>query len=281
MSQIFIGTGGYTDLDLVGTLYPIATAPSQFLNIYAQHYTTVEINSTFHAPLGQSAFQGMVNKTLGKLDFSIKLHQEFSHIRTATKQQAQAFLTALSPLIETQCLACLLIQFPLSFQRCTTNRQYLAQLVSWFKDYPLVIEFRHVSWHCEAVFNTFKQQLNLIWCNVDYPALVNFPQFYLFFNQRTGYLRLHGRNLNWHYAESAKQRHNYRYCDDELKQIATTIYQHKQQFDQLYIYFQNTTNSHSVYNIITLQQYLLEYGFQCQKALPKLKENAIQQQDLF
>lgn len=281
MSCILMGTGGYTDVDLIGTLYPIGTTPAQYLTYYHQHYATVEINSSFHAPVGQSAFAGMLEKTKGTITFSVKLHQDFSHTHTATQQQAQAFLTALSPLRNTGCFANLLLQFPQQFSRTQTNRLYLAQVLSWFENVPLAVEFRHPSWHIEPVFRAFTQQPNLIWCNVDYPPLCDFPKFKLFFNQRTGYLRLHGRNLNWHTAESAKQRHDYRYTDDELYAIATLIYQHKQQFDCLYLYFQNTTNSHAVYNLHQLQQYLTEYGFTVPYIAPNLQHNALKQQDLF
>lgn len=31
MSCILMGTGGYTDVDLIGTLYPVGTTPAQYL----------------------------------------------------------------------------------------------------------------------------------------------------------------------------------------------------------------------------------------------------------
>ncbi|MGX3065573.1 DUF72 domain-containing protein [Ursidibacter arcticus] len=275
--HIYIGTGGYSDTDLVGTLYPFGTDKTDFLSIYSQHYDTIEINSTFHAPIGAKALQGMVEKAEGRLQFSIKLHQDFSHKRTATKEQATAFLNALKPLVEQKCLANLFIQFPSSFERHYANRYYLAELVGWFNDYPLAIEFRHRSWHIQSVLDYFQGKQNLIWCNVDYPQNIGLPVFQFYANQRTAYLRLHGRNPNWWKAQSAQERHDYRYNDLELLHLAKLLHQHKAEFDTLYLYFQNTTNSHSFYNIAKLKVYLAEYGF----VVKPTPECLIGQQSLF
>ena len=61
MPRIYIGTGGYSDTDLLGTLYPYGTSKSDFLSVYSRHYDTIEINITFHAPIGVSALQAVEN----------------------------------------------------------------------------------------------------------------------------------------------------------------------------------------------------------------------------
>ena len=61
-STIYLGTGGYSDTDLLGTLYPKGTKKTDFLREYAKQYGAVEINSAFYAPIGQKAFTGMINK---------------------------------------------------------------------------------------------------------------------------------------------------------------------------------------------------------------------------
>ncbi|BFU61035.1 MULTISPECIES: DUF72 domain-containing protein [Rodentibacter] len=274
---IYIGTGGYSDTDLLGTLYPYGTKKDDFLAVYSQHYDTVEINSTFHAPIGAKTLQGMVEKAQGRLQFSVKLHQDFSHKRMATREQAVAFLQALQPLAEQGCLANLFIQFPISFERNHANRYYLAELVTWFEGYPLAVEFRHSSWHTQSVLDYFHGKQNLIWCNVDYPPNIGLPAFQFYPNQRTAYLRLHGRNPNWWKAQSAQERHDYRYNEVELQNLAKLLHQRKSEFDRLYLYFQNTTKSHSFYNIATLKDFLAEYGFRI-KAMP---EFLLGQQSLF
>lgn len=258
---IYIGTGGYTDADLIGTLYPYGTEKADFLSVYSQHYDTIELNSTFHAPIGYAALQGMVEKSQGKLRFSVKLHQDFSHKRTATAQQAKAFLAALQALQKADCLANLMVQFPPEFERTKANRWYVAELVSWFQGYPLAVEFRHPSWHIPTVFDSFQRHAHLIWCNVDYPPNIGLPAFQFQLNQRRAYWRLHGRNQQWWKLSSAQERHDYRYSEAELKSFAELLYHRRADFDELYLYFQNTTKSHSFYNIATLKDFLSQAGF--------------------
>lgn len=269
MPHIYIGTGGYSDTDLLGTLYPPGTPKAEFLPHYSRHYDTVEINSTFHAPIGVKAVQGMLEKAAGRLRFAVKLHQDFSHQRTATAEQAQLFLAALQPLIAQNALAALFVQFPHTFERTPANRYYLAQLTEWFADYPLAVEFRHASWHIAPVFQAFRQKPHLIWCNVDYPVNIGLPAFHFQTHQRLAYLRLHGRNPNWWRADSAQARHDYRYSEAELAQLAQQIA--RQPFDELYLYFQNTTQSHAFYNIATLKGYLSALGFSVKDKVEEMK----------
>ena len=263
--RIYLGTGGYSDTDLLGTLYPTGTKKTDFLREYAKQYGAVEINSSFYAPIGQKAFAGMVNKayvqTDSELKFAVKLHQDFTHARKGTAEHAQAFLNALSPLIEANALAPLLLQFPHGFDRTREHRLYLAELVSWFQDYPLTIEFRHNAWHTPQVVDSFRQK-GLIWCSVDYPKVNGLPPSRLIFTERTGYLRMHGNNLNWWDAMSAADRHDYRYSEAEMQDWAQAIANQRQHFDTLYIFFQNTTKAHAYYNIAMLREALGKFGFE-------------------
>lgn len=278
---IYLGTGGYSDPDLLGHLYPTDSKKSDYLSIYAQHYGAVEINSSFYAPIGQKAFAGMLDKSQGKLKFAVKLHQNFTHghdlnqhvhaddvtatieasIKTSIETNIGASIRALQPLIQADALAAVLVQFPHGFDRTLPNRQYLAKLTDWLADVPVVIEFRHASWHMPAVYESMRQR-GLIWCSVDYPNVSGLPKSQLIFTARTGYLRLHGNNPNWWDAQSASERHDYRYNEEEMQIWARAIANQRQHFDQLYVFFQNTTNGYAVANIAMLRQELTALGFE-------------------
>lgn len=253
---IYLGTGGYSDTDLLGELYPEGTKKTDFLAEYAKHYPAVEINSSFYAPIGKKAFDGMLLKSEGKLKFAIKLHQDFSHNLTATPEHAQAFIQAIDGIIEADALACLLIQFPHGFDRTLPNRHYLSELVSWFDGLPITVEFRHQSWHTAQVYASFNKQ-HLIWCSVDYPDVPGLPPSRLLFTDRIGYLRMHGKNPNWWDAHSAAERHDYRYTEAEMQAWAISIANQQHNFDKLYIFFENTVKAHAVYNIAMLKQALI------------------------
>ncbi len=149
------------------------------------------------------------------------------------------------------------MQFPYSFHRTIQNRQYLAKLVNWFTGIPLAIEFRHASWHIQQVLQSFHQR-NLIWCSVDYPPVQGLPSSQLLFTNRIGYLRLHGHNLHWWQATTAKERHDYCYQLEQMQALASQIDNYRQHFEVLYIFFENTTKGYAVTNITMLRQALLE-----------------------
>lgn len=262
--SIYLGTGGYSHTDLLGILYPENTKKTDFLTEYAKQYATVEINSSFYAPIGKKAFEGMLAKSLGQnphgiFKFAIKLHQDFTHNLTATSDTAAAFLQALEPILQANSLSALLLQFPHGFDRTTANRQYLARLTDWFAGLPLAIEFRHESWHTAQVYDSFVQK-NLTWCSLDYPNVKGLPQSRLVFTSRTGYLRMHGKNPNWWDAHSASERHDYRYTEAEMQAWANSIFHQQTNFDNLYIYFENTVKGHAVYNIAMLRTSLGKLG---------------------
>ena len=260
---IYLGTGGYSDDDLVGVLYPDHAKKSDYLRHYADNYAAVEINSSFYAPIGRKAFEGMLEKSQGQLQFAIKLHQDFSHLGKGTAKHAASFIEAIAPIVAADKLVALLLQFPHGFDRTMRHRQYLANIVSWFEGVPLTIEFRHPSWHIAEVIDSFKQH-QLIWCSVDYPAVEGLPPSGLIVTSRRSYMRLHGNNRNWWDAHSAAERHDYRYTEQDMQRLATQIANKQHQFDDLFIFFQNTVKGHAVYNIAMLRQALQQLGLHTQ-----------------
>ena len=76
----------------------------------------------------------------------------------------------MAPLMETDRLGAILMQFPISFQNTPDNRQYVLGLQQKFGEYPLVIEIRHRSWAEESVLD-FLSELGIGFCNIDQPLL--------------------------------------------------------------------------------------------------------------
>ena len=258
--RVYLGTGGFSNSDWEGLLYPVPRKPTDDLHYYAQAFDVVELNSSFYAIAGEKAFAGMLSKSAQRLKMAVKLHQDFTHQRTATVDLAQRMRLSPKPFREAGLLAPFLAQFPYSFARTPENRRYLAQLVKWFAGEQLAIEFRHISWHVQEVQHAF-QALGLIWVSVDYPQLAGMPISDLVLTSRTGYIRLHGRNdAQWWEGKSAAERHDYHYSEDELVLWADRIAAKQAACDELYVLFENTTKGHALYNIPVLRQLLLQRG---------------------
>ncbi|MEC7120833.1 MAG: DUF72 domain-containing protein [Pseudomonadota bacterium] len=258
--QVWLGTGGYSNADWCGLIYPEGCKKNDYLEHYAAHFRAVELNSTFYAIAGEKAFAGMLRKSAGRVRFSVKLHQDFSHRRNATADLVQRMRLSPQPLRDAGVLAPFLLQFPYSFPRTAENRRYLAQLVEWFAGELLAVEFRHISWHVQDVQQAFRRA-GLIWVSVDYPQLAGMPISDLILTQRIGYVRLHGRNdVTWWDGISAAERHDYRYTEAELQIWADRIIAQRDAFDQLYVYFENTTKGHALHNLPVLRAQLQAGG---------------------
>ena len=281
--HVYLGTGGFSNSDWEGLLYPVPRKPTDDLYYYAQAFDVVELNSSFYAIAGEKAFAGMLNKSAHRLKMAVKLHHDFTHRRTATADLAQRMRLSPKPFREAGLLAPFLAQFPYSFARTPENRRYLAQLVKWFAGEQLAIEFRHISWHVQDVQQAFRE-MGLIWVSVDYPQLAGMPISDVVLTSRTGYIRLHGRNdAQWWEGKSAAERHDYHYSEDELVLWADRIAAKQAACDELYVLFENTTKGHALHNIAVLRKLLTERGITVTQGLdaqPVTLAQRLQQQSL-
>lgn len=251
--QVLIGTGGFSNDDWVGIFYPPALKKNQWLEYYAEHFDTVEINSTFYAVPAQKQMENMITRTKGQMMFCAKLHKSFTHDFTATAQSASEFKYTMQPLLENGKLGALLAQFPFAFKNTLESRTYLEQLATWFVGYPLAVEFRHVSWDKLAVYQ-FLADLGLHPVSLDLPALQGLPSPVLRYSQ-IAYLRLHGRNsANWFEGKDAAERHDYLYTEEELIPWVQVL--QKIRVSQAYVYFENTTRGQGLENARMLKALL-------------------------
>ncbi len=251
--QVFIGTSGFSNEDWVGIFYPETVKKTHWLEFYAEHFNTVEINSTYYAVPAQKQMTNMITRTNGKLNFCAKLHKSFTHEFTATAKSASEFRYTMQPLLEAGKLGALLAQFPFGFKNTLESRLYLEQLASWFTGFPLAIEFRHASWDKAAVYQ-FLADMGVHAVSIDLPPLKDLPLPVLRRDQMI-YLRFHGRNqANWFEGKDAAERHDYLYTAAELEPWVTTL--KATQVKTAYIYFANTTRGQGLENARMLHNLL-------------------------
>lgn len=249
--ELYAGTGGYSNPDWVGQLYPPDARKETWLSIYAQHYNAVEINASFYAIPGQKAFSGMLARSQGRVRFAVKLHQSMTHQRNATPQEVERLLGALEPLRQAGVLGPLLAQFPQSFHRTPENRRYLAQLAAQFADPQqvpggLAVEFRHQSWDRPEVIQAF-EQAGLIWVSPDYPPLPGLPTSHLQITSGVAYIRLSGRNTRtWWEGKDQSERHDYLYTPQELDYWVKALHSSHPLPAQAWVIFNNTTRGQAL-----------------------------------
>jgi uncharacterized protein YecE (DUF72 family) len=100
MNSIFIGTSAFTAAGWEGTFYPEGTKPADFLCYYAQHFNSVEVDSTFYRMPTKTTVQGWANKTPDGFVFAAKIPQVITHEKVLVDCDAefQQFIALLSKL---------------------------------------------------------------------------------------------------------------------------------------------------------------------------------------
>lgn len=260
--ELYFGTGGYSNDDWLGLIYPAETKSAKYLEVYAQYYNAVELNSSFYAIPGTRAFQGMLEKSEARVRFAIKAHQSITHTRDANDDIYQRLIESVEPLRTAGMLGPYLLQFPYSFQRTPNNRRYLKSVVDRLKGETLALEFRHQSWDSDEVRQACRE-LGVSIVSVDYPELTGLPRSGLFVTADIAYLRLHGRNKEkWWQGKNASERHDYRYTPDELRPWVESILLQEAELSQVYFFMQNTTQGHALFNLRMLKELFNERGYE-------------------
>jgi uncharacterized protein YecE (DUF72 family) len=280
MGEIRVGTSGWSYPTGQGTwngiFYPIPpgrrSRSSRFdeLRFYAEHFDTVEINSTFYRVPSVTAVRGWAERTPRDFEFSLKLYQKFTHpgmYEKATgddpanlgRKDVDEFRTAIEPLASAGKLGALLAQFPPSFKNEPGSREYLEWLLASFAEYPVAVELRHRSWSDQPV-ETLRMlaAYGAAWTQIDEPKFRFSIRQNLLPNVRTFYyLRLHGRNAaQWWKHDSSEDRYNYFYSAAELQPFADAAKEASREVKKAYLYANNHFSAKSVANAAILKHEL-------------------------
>src|ERR1700691_340003 len=79
MPPLFIGTSAFTAAGWEGTFCSEGTKPADFLRHYAQHFNSVEVDSTFYRTPSKATVQGWANKTPQGFIIAAKVPQIITH----------------------------------------------------------------------------------------------------------------------------------------------------------------------------------------------------------
>lgn len=254
--MIRIGTSGYSFEDWKGSFYPDDIKSSEMLSFYAQHFKVVEINSTYYGIPKPDAFKRMAEKTPSDFQFTVKANSGMTHERGDNQSIFDQFEAAIQPLIEAEKFKGVLAQFPWSFRNTEGNRKYLNSLKERLADYPLIVEFRHISWISEPIFG-FLRELGISYCAVDEPRLPGLvPPEVAATTADLGYVRFHGRNAKTWWEGDSSERYNYLYTEQQLKEWAPKIKQLAASTQETYVLFNNCHAGYAAKNAKTMQDIL-------------------------
>jgi len=263
LRDILVGPAGWSYADWRGRVYPEG-AGSKFdtLELVARYFDTAEINSSFYHPPAPNTARAWLRRIAHnpKFTFTAKLYRAFTHERgRAANEDEKLFREGTEPLLAAGKLAAVLMQFPWSFKNDRDERAYLDQLVTRFKDYPLVVELRHESWNHPRILQTL-EDLGVGLCDIDQPQFANSIKPAAEVTGAIGYVRLHGRNYqNWFREEAnVLERYDYLYSNDELDPWVERIKQVAEKAKQTFVITNNHARGQSLVNAFEILAQLEE-----------------------
>jgi uncharacterized protein YecE (DUF72 family) len=305
--NVRVGTSGWSYPSGLGTWNGIFYPPrgargfraTDELSFYAEHFDTVEVNSTFYRPPAARTTARWVAQTPDRFEFSVKLYQKFTHAMTVghgpqAGDRAQAasslprptpddvgiFKAGIEPIAASGKLGAVLAQFPPGFHHDRASLDYIATLLETFRDYPMAIELRHRSWSdAGAATADLLGRFQAAWVQIDEPKFRQSIRQNLVANiERLSYMRLHGRNAaQWWSPELPEDRYNYLYSREELRPFAAAVTAARSEVRKAYLYLNNHFAAKSVVNATVLKHELGqgvtgEYRPEILDAYPELRD---------
>ncbi|OLD99243.1 MAG: hypothetical protein AUG91_07280 [Actinobacteria bacterium 13_1_20CM_4_69_9] len=278
MTEIRIGTCSWADEALSKHWYPKGLPAGERLAHYAQHFDTVEVDSTYYRLPAEEMVRRWAERTPD--DFVMHVKAFGLMTRHPVKLEAlppdlrdeaptddkgrverpsrefrgevfRRFLDALEPLRSEGKLGGILFQFPSYVVYKDRSLDYLQWAREQLGDDEMLVEFRHVSWlddeHRDETLR-FLEELGATNVIVDAPRIEgakNVAPTVLALTSPTAYVRFHGRNAEtWNKrGGSASERFDYLYSEEELEEWVAPLRELAGQAEQAYAFFNNNATS--------------------------------------
>ncbi len=240
--KTYIGCSGYHYSDWKEKFYPKDLQKKEWLNYYAEHFNTVEINNTFYKMPVEKDLMKWKEKTPKDFRLTLKANRYFTHQKKLKidgdfKDRLETFVDLAEGLGDK--LGCILWQLPGNLHKNVSKLKDLGQLLK--NNSRNVLEFRHNSWFDDEVFDVLSEQ-EISYCMISAPD--DLPEDART-TTKTAYLRFHGKK-NWY---------NHYYSQNELQAWEKRLKELKNVKD-LFVYFNNDHNAYAVKNAQKLKSLL-------------------------
>jgi uncharacterized protein YecE (DUF72 family) len=152
--RIAVGTSGFSYKEWKGKFYPDDLPAKEMLSFYAARLSTVEINNTFYRMPSEKMIADWAVEVPSGFTFAVKAPQRITHQKRLkdAAEVALTFVRIAGGLGDK--LGPLLFQLPPNMKKDLPRLEsFLAALPSGLR---VALEFRHVSWFDEEVYDTLR-----------------------------------------------------------------------------------------------------------------------------
>jgi uncharacterized protein YecE (DUF72 family) len=169
MSNLHLGTIGWSYSFWRGSFYPDKAASKDFLAYYSSKFSTVEVDSTFYRIPNQQAVANWKEQTPDGFRFSLKFPGVITHVKMLKDCQRETNLFLERTALLKDKLGALLLQFPPSFgiERLSSLANFLRELP---KTQRYVVEVRDEGFLNERFYRVLRDS-NVAWAWADGPFM--------------------------------------------------------------------------------------------------------------
>jgi uncharacterized protein YecE (DUF72 family) len=236
--KIHIGTSGWNYKHWMnGAFYPPGLPQSEWLEYYAEHFGTVEINNSFYRLPAPETFAAWAKRTPPGFVFAVKASRFITHIKRLKdpKESVKLFLKNSAKLGKK--LGPILFQLPPRMKADLDRLEGLRRALSRRKGLKVALEFRDASWLTEEVYDAVDKAGWTI-CRADWRDLPrDIPVLGPFC-----YIRRHGTTAQ--YASL--------YSDEQVAQDAEFAVQVAREGRDVYVYYNNDAHAYALKNAFTM-----------------------------
>jgi len=156
MRPVHIGCSGWNYAAWRELFYPKGLPANRWLEHYAQHFSTVEVNSTFYRLAKREAVARWATQVPDDFVFSVKASRYLTHIKrlSGMREGVKRFYEPLEPLIEAGKLGPVLWQLPPNMKR---DDERLANALRELRPGRHCFEFREPSWFVPEVYELLRE----------------------------------------------------------------------------------------------------------------------------
>jgi uncharacterized protein YecE (DUF72 family) len=238
---VHIGCSGWVYPHWKEIFYPKEVPQRAWLEFYAEHFDTVEINNTFYRLPKPSAVEGWVQHSPPGFVFAVKASRYLTHIKRlkTLDPYVNRFYEPLESLVKTEKFGPLLWQFPANFH---LNVERLSGALRVLPRGRHAFEFRHESWFTDDVYALLREHGAALVIGDEASRWVSTP---------------HVRTADWTYIRlhhgSRGRRGNY--SKTEIETWADRISQWRRE-TEVYLYFNNDWEGYALRNARLLRDLL-------------------------
>lgn len=240
LSQVHIGTSGWSYEHWRARFYPSEIETNSWLNYYCRFFETVEINKSFYRLPAKKTFEAWRKQSPTKFIFAVKGSRFITHMKKLKDPEiaSKKFFDNVSELKEK--VGPILFQLPPRWQKNASRlNDFLASLPT---NYQFAFEFRDPSWFDPEIYTILEKH----GASLVISSSPSFPSEEVLTTSFV-YLRMHG----------GAELYGSNYSDKELASWARQIKKWlSKQAKEVFVYFNNDAYAYAVQNALALKKLL-------------------------